>query len=58
MPHCLMHLRVHELDKRVLSLPTFSQIPPTMAVSCAFLCAVKSHTSILFGSIDSRWDKQ
>ena len=44
--HALCTTRVHEMDKRVLSLPTCSQMPPTMAVSCAFLCAVKLHTSI------------
>ena len=27
--------RVHDLDKRVLNMPTFSQMPPTMAVSHA-----------------------
>ena len=36
----------------MLDLPTFSQMPLAMAVTCAFLCAVKSHTSVLFGRIN------
>ena len=40
--------RVHELDKRMLGLPTFSQMPPAIAVTYALLRERKSHTSVLF----------
>ena len=48
--HTFMHSAplVHELDKRMLDLPTFSQMPPAMAVTYAFLREMKSHTSVLF----------
>ena len=47
-----LHTRVHELGKRVLNSPTFSRMSPTMAVSFAFSRAMKSHTSVLYGTID------
>ena len=39
----------------MLDLPTFSQLPPTMAVTCAFFRESKSHTSVLHLTIDPLW---
>ena len=43
---------MHELGKRVLNLPTISRMPPTMAVTYAFLRESNSHTSVLYKTID------
>ena len=39
---------MRDLDKRMLDLPVFSQMPLAMAVAYAFLRERKSHTSVLF----------